>query len=95
MQQAGPHTIPDLTFSLNHRNSGASFLLNEILIASESMDSSVGIATGHELDGRGSISSKGKIYSVLHSVQIGSEVHPASYTIGRGGSVFGDKVART
>jgi hypothetical protein len=48
-------------------------------------DNSIGIATGYELDGRGSISGRDKIFSVLHSVQTGSGAQPASYAIGIGG----------
>jgi hypothetical protein len=42
--------------------------------------SGVGIATGYRLDGPNSIPSKAK-FSLLHSVQAGSGVHPASYPI--------------
>jgi hypothetical protein len=45
-----------------------------------SRDSSVDIGTGYGLDGRGSIPGRGK--SFLHSVQTGSEAHPASYPMG-------------
>jgi hypothetical protein len=48
-----------------------------------SRDSSVGVATGYGLDGQGSILD-GKIFSRLHSVQTGSEAHPASCPIGTG-----------
>jgi hypothetical protein len=37
---------------------------------------------GYGLDGQGSIPSKGKDFFLLHSVQTGSEAHPASYPIG-------------
>jgi hypothetical protein len=48
-----------------------------------SRDSSVAIATGCGLDDRRTIPSMGNnIFSVLHSVQTGSEAHPASYPIG-------------
>jgi hypothetical protein len=43
-----------------------------------SRDSSVGIATGYGLDGRGSISGRGKRVSLLHSHRTGSGAHPAS-----------------
>jgi hypothetical protein len=49
-------------------------------------DSSVGIATGHGLDGWGSISGRDGGFSLLHSVQTGSWTHPASYPMGIGGS---------
>jgi hypothetical protein len=39
-------------------------------------DSSVGTQTGYELDDRGSITDRGKIYS-LQSNQTDSEAHPA------------------
>jgi hypothetical protein len=44
-----------------------------------SRDSSVSIASGYRLDGQGSISGRGRYVSLLHSVQTGSVVHPASY----------------
>jgi hypothetical protein len=44
----------------------------------------VGIATGYVLDGPG---------STFHSVQTGSEDHPASYPMGKGGSFTGGKAA--
>jgi hypothetical protein len=33
------------------------------------------------------------LFSLLHSVQTGSDVHPASYPMGAGGSFPGDKAA--
>jgi hypothetical protein len=51
-----------------------------------SQDSSVGIATGYGLDGRSSISGRGKKFSLSHSVQTDSEAQPSSYTVGIGGS---------
>jgi hypothetical protein len=55
--------------------------------------SAVGIATGCGLDDRGSeFESRGsKKFSLLHIVQIGSEVHPTSYPMGTGVSFLGDK----
>jgi hypothetical protein len=44
----------------------------------ESWDSSVGIATGYGMDGQSSISGKGKRFVSIHSIQTGSETHPAS-----------------
>jgi hypothetical protein len=41
--------------------------------------SSVGVGTGHGVDGRGSISGRGKSFSLLRSIQTGSGVHPAFY----------------
>jgi hypothetical protein len=49
-----------------------------------SRDSSVGIATGHALDGRGSILVRGKRFSLIHSIQTSSGAHPASYPMGTG-----------
>jgi hypothetical protein len=54
---------------------------------------SVGIATGYELEGRGSILDRGKIFFLFHSVQTGSGSPPASYPMGTGGSFRGDKAA--
>jgi hypothetical protein len=45
--------------------------------------SAVGIATGYEMDGLGSIPGNAK-YCLLHSVQTGYEAHPASYPMGTG-----------
>jgi hypothetical protein len=45
-----------------------------------------------ELDGRGSIPGRGKI-SLRHSVQTGSEAHPASYPMGTGGAFPGGEAA--
>jgi hypothetical protein len=56
-----------------------------------SQDSSVGIATVLGLDGRCSISVGARNSSLLHSVQIGSEAHPASYKMGTGGCFPGKK----
>jgi hypothetical protein len=56
-------------------------------------DSSVGIATGYELNGPGSIPSRDKIISLPHSVQTGSVTNPASYPISKGGSFLGVKAA--
>jgi hypothetical protein len=53
-----------------------------------SQGSSVGIATGYELDDRGSgvrLPVEAGNFSRLHSVQTGSGAHPASYAIGNGG----------
>jgi hypothetical protein len=43
------------------------------------------------MDGRGSIRSKDKYFSVLHSVHTGSGADPASYPMGTGGSSPGIK----
>jgi hypothetical protein len=50
-------------------------------------ESSVDVATGHWLDGRGSISGKGKRCSLLCSAQTCSEAHPASFPKGIGDSL--------
>jgi hypothetical protein len=51
----------------------------------------VGIATSYGLDDRGvrvqvQVESK---FSLLHVIQIGSEVHPTSYSLGSGGKAAG------
>jgi hypothetical protein len=50
------------------------------------VDSSVGIATGYGLDGRGSIPGRARRFYQLHNVKIGPGAHPASYLMGTGGS---------
>jgi hypothetical protein len=45
---------------------------------------------GYRLDGRGSIPSRGKYFSLLRSVQTGFEVHPA-YPMGTWGFFLGVK----
>jgi hypothetical protein len=55
-------------------------------------DSSVGTATGYELDGRGSNPGRGKFFS-SSQVQTGSGAHTASYPMGTGGNFPGGKVA--
>jgi hypothetical protein len=47
---------------------------------------------GYGLNDWGSISD-GDDFSLLHSVQTGFGAHPASYTIGTGGSFSGGKAA--
>jgi hypothetical protein len=42
-------------------------------------DRSVGIATDCGLDGRGSIPQRGNKFSLLHSVQTGTEAHPVPF----------------
>jgi hypothetical protein len=59
-----------------------------------SRDSAVGIATRYGLDDAGigvQVPVKSRIF--LRVVQTGSGVHPASYRMGTGGSVPGDKAA--
>jgi hypothetical protein len=60
-----------------------------------SRDSAVGIATGYGLDDRGVgvRDQLGQNFYLLHAVQTGSGVHPASYPVGTGGSFFGSKAA--
>jgi hypothetical protein len=67
------------------------------ILVSVSWDSVVGIATASGLKTEGSEfeSRWGQEFSVLHIVQIGSGVHPASYPMGTGGSFPGGKAAGT
>jgi hypothetical protein len=62
----------------------------------ESRDTVVCIATNYGLDDLGVEfeSRKGQELSLLHVVQTGSGAHPASYSMGTGGSFPGAKVAR-
>jgi hypothetical protein len=53
--------------------------------------SSVGIATISVPGGYDSIPDKGKTFSLLHIVQVGSGAHPASYLVGTGCSFAGVK----
>jgi hypothetical protein len=66
-----------------------------VLSHRSSWDSSVDIATGYALDGRGIWVQlpTGTKDSYL-SVQTGSGAHPATYPMGIGGSFPGGKVAR-
>jgi hypothetical protein len=50
------------------------------------LDGSVGIATGYRLDGQRSIPDRTNIFFLPHSVQTGSETHPASYAMDTGSS---------
>jgi hypothetical protein len=62
-----------------------------------SRDSVFGIAAGYGLDDRG-VGVRvlvGSEFSLLHVVQTGSWVHPASYPIGTGGSFPGGIAAGT
>jgi hypothetical protein len=47
-----------------------------------SRDRSVGIAMRYGLEDRGSISGRGKNFSLLHCVQTDTGAHPASYLLG-------------
>jgi hypothetical protein len=49
------------------------------------LDSSVGIATRYGLDGQASILGRASDFSLLNSVQTGSEAHPVSYLMCIGG----------
>jgi hypothetical protein len=60
-----------------------------------SHDSAVGIATGYGLDD-GGVGFRVPVrarFSPLHIIQIGYGVHSASYPMGTGGSITGDKAA--
>jgi hypothetical protein len=59
----------------------------------KSLYSSVGIAMGYGLDGRGSISGRGKNLSLLHSVETSSGSHAAFHPTGTGGSFPESKAA--
>jgi hypothetical protein len=74
------------SYSHNRKRNCVIFLAISII-----RESSVGIATGYALDGRGSFLSRGKRFSLLHSVQGASRGHPASYPMGIGGSLPGGK----
>jgi hypothetical protein len=52
--------------------------------------SSVGITMGYGLDSLGSLPAWSKKFFLFHSVQIGSGLHPATYTMGIGGSLLGE-----
>jgi hypothetical protein len=54
-----------------------------------------GIAAGDRLHGWGSVPSRDKRFSLLHSVQTGSGAHPASYPTGTGALSPGDRAAGT
>jgi hypothetical protein len=61
-----------------------------------SLDSSVGITLGYGLNDRASrirFPAGAGNFSLHHRIQNGSGVHPASYTMGTGGSFFGNKAA--
>jgi hypothetical protein len=59
-----------------------------------SLSSTVGIATGSGLDGRGSIAGRGREFSLLHKVKTASRAHPIPYPFGAGGSFPRGKAAR-
>jgi hypothetical protein len=61
-----------------------------------SRDSSVGIATGYGVDGRGvGVLVPSRVKNFLHVVQTVFGAHPASYAVGTGGSFPGGKAAGT
>jgi hypothetical protein len=53
----------------------------------------ISIATGYGLDNGGVSLRPSRVKNFLHFVQTGSEVHPASYPMGTGGSFPGGKAA--
>jgi hypothetical protein len=55
--------------------------------------SPVGIAISNGIDDPGSISCRGKKFSLLHSVQTDTGANPASYPVGTEGSVPEDNAA--
>jgi hypothetical protein len=59
-----------------------------------SQDSLVCIARGYGLDGHSSIPGRSKDFSVLHSIHIGSEAHPASYPVSTRAFSLEGKAAR-
>jgi hypothetical protein len=63
----------------------------DMLFADNRRGVSGGIATGYELDGRGSIKVGARYFSPIHRVQTGSMIHPVSYPMSTWGSFLGDK----
>jgi hypothetical protein len=57
------------------------------------MESSVGITTSYGVEGRASIPVKTRNCFLLHSIQIGSGIYPASYQTDTDGSSLEAKVA--
>jgi hypothetical protein len=64
-----------------------------ILQRTKKLGYSISIATGYEMDGRGSIPSRGRRFYIPHKVHTTSGAHPASYPTGSGGSFPRGKVA--
>jgi hypothetical protein len=58
-----------------------------------SQDSLIAIGMSYGQDGWGLIPSRGKRFSLLHSIQTSSGAHPASYPVGTRGSFSSRKVA--
>jgi hypothetical protein len=74
--------------------SNMNFLQTFLCYLTLSAESSVGIATGYGIDGRGSIAGRGNIFfPPLNIVRIGSGAHPVCYPIGTGGYFPGGKAA--
>jgi hypothetical protein len=78
-----PYTTHPFGFALS--------VLYHIIFSQPSRDSWVGTATEYELDCPGSIPGRGKRFSLLHSVQNGSGIHPASCPVRIGGAFQGLK----
>jgi hypothetical protein len=68
---------------------------NSGIILGGSQDSSVGMATDCSQDGRDSILSRTKEFSVLHSLQTGTGAHPVSYPMSTGTYFPGGNAAGT
>jgi hypothetical protein len=58
-----------------------------------SRDSAVGITMSYGMEGPDSILGSAMFFSLLHSIQTETETHPASYSMGTGGSFPGGKAA--
>jgi hypothetical protein len=69
------------------------FNISEFLHMNVSRDSSVGIATGYEIDVRGSIPGRGTDFSQLHRFQTTSGPHSVSYPMGSRVSFPGGKAS--
>jgi hypothetical protein len=80
---------------LNYLSTISSLLeISLIRIACRSRDNSVGIAKDYGLVRRDSIPSRGKRFSLLHSVQTGCGAHRPSYPLSTGGSFPRGRAAR-
>jgi hypothetical protein len=69
--------------------------INSVRVPGRSRGTSVGIATGYGVDdqGVGVRVRMGREFSILHAVQTGSGVDPASYPMDTGDSFPGGKAA--
>jgi hypothetical protein len=56
-----------------------------------SQDIRIGMVMGYRLEGQDSIPRRDKKFSLLHNVQTASRPHPASYPMGTGGCILGNK----